>query len=1017
MSDSELETTFIEPTQLKNLIKKRGTVKCKLTLFSKFLEKFSNQQLSGEEILDLELRLARIEQVLDEFEKVQDTIETVSTDVEAQMSEREVFENTYFQLLSKAKALLKVNTSTDQPTPLRDTGPTQAAHSVESIKFPDIALPSFDGNIINWIEFRDTFDALVNQSSLRPIQRFKYLKSCLRGSAVEVISSLEYSEESYPIAWQLLCERYNNPRVLVYNHLRALLNIDVIPFTPPALRMLTDNLSKHLRTLLSLNIQTEGWDILLIFLLCSKLDITLQRKWEEKNCSRELPSLQDFKNFLRTQADLLETLAHSSMVEHRPPGGTRKAMVITSSPSQPKVIPNQFNNQRNQCLNCGESHYINQCNRLLTLNPVARIRVIKRLGLCLNCMGSNHILPNCRSSNCRLCKGKHHTLLHIPTDTKPNSKFSVSAQSTLHANEPMPSTSSTSKSFNLLTNQGTTSPSEVKVTHQKHVILSTAQIRVIDHSNQAHIMRALLDSGSQSNFIIITENAFNQLNMTSRTVDLEVLGFNEQVTKLNKICQLNIQSKNGSFATNVSCFIVPIICNSPNHMNGIHFKIPKRFQLADDKFYEGGEIDLILGADLFYELLCNGRYRLGAALPVLQKTQLGWLVTGTYSITAPTPQKVRCKFAQTKALQAFWNADECHLPSTIPHDELTLCEKVFSEHKRTADGNFVVGIPLTEPVTSLGQSRSIVLKRFRALESKFTKDLLYKKNYVKFMNDLKSSGHMIEHKGSTGCCNYLPHHAVLTPQKQTTPLRVVIDASFKTSTGKSLNDIQPKGTINQDDLFDILLRFRKNRFVINADIEKMYRMIYINPKQQNLQCILWRENPTEPLLTYRLTTLSFGLKCAPCIATRCLQQLSQEHQTQHPEAAAAISTNFYMDDLLHGGDDEQQVAATALQIEKILYKANFNLRKWKSNSPIIQGIVSKSYTTNTNLTPTPLGQDKVLGLAWDNTTDNLMYQLKRQAVQRPLTKRKVLSLASSIFDPLGLLAPVLIISKCFIQKL
>lgn len=1022
-SEDESDVTVMGSAVLKDLIKKRGVAKGKLTLFKKFLARVRPDSLTAEHLIDIELRCSRMSSVFKEFEKVQDRIETLDTDLEAHFEERETFEDTYFHCVSLCKSYLRqVARSNESGAPSANAREVNETREHDSIKYPDISLPSFNGDLTNWIEFRDTFDALVNQTNLKPIQKFKYLKSCLSNSALEVVSSLEYAEESHSIAWQLLCERYNSPKTLVYSHLRALLYIDNVPSTATALRSLNDNISKHVRILKGLNIPTEGWDLLIVFLLSSKLDKPLQNKWEEKNNARELPTLQDFKQFLRSQADLKEAVSHNepARFEHRelPP---RKAMVTTCPPTQiNSKVTSKVNTYRNQCPNCKETHYINQCPKFLALNAATRIRVVKRLGLCFNCLASNHILPNCRASNCRTCKGKHHTLLHM---TQNDTTESNPRQSTLYSMTE-PTTSVESQSINLITNQrqsnslGQYEGNSLALTQNKVIILSTAQVKVLDNDNQPVMLRALLDSGSQSNFL--TENAYRKLNIPKQNVELEVLGFNEKVTKLNQLCNLTIQSKDDSFSTNLSCFIVPNICNLPTHTPKVkYFNIPQRFNLADELFYQGGDIDLILGAEQFYQLLCIGQYRLGDGLPILQRTRLGWVVSGAYIANAP--KKVRCNLIQTKALQTFWNSEECSRSTKVPHDDYMECEKIFNEHKRTSDGNFVVNIPLKESVTCLGHSRSIVYKRFKTLESKFARDPVYKNQYVQFMREFEKAGHMVQ-ATNTDHCNLLPHHAILTPQKLTTPLRVVVDASFQTNTGKSLNDIQYKGTINQDDLVNILLRFRKNRYVVNADIEKMYRRIYINPNQRNLQCILWRENPNEPLHTYTLTTLSFGLKCAPYVATRCLQQLAQENQEQFPQAAQAITNSMYMDDLLHGGDDEQQVAETAANIDRILRGANFVLRKWKTNSPnILRNISTKPEHTNTfqSTPPTALGHDthKVLGLAWCSTSDSLRYQFKDEPVPTPLTKRKILSLASAIFDPLGLLNPTLIIAKQIIQRL
>ncbi|XP_048481393.1 uncharacterized protein LOC119693376 [Plutella xylostella] len=329
MASSDSDSSVICDIKLKTLIKKRGVVKGKLTLFKKYLSKLTSASLTADQLIDLELRTTRIINVFMEFEIIQDKIETLSEELKDHLEERETFENTYFECVSLSKGYLAQVAS-----PGASTSPEGQVREVteprehDSIKYPDIKLPTYNGQVTDWIEFRDTFDALVNQTSLKPIQKFKYLKGCLTDSALEVVSSLEFAEESHALAWQLLCERYNNPKTLVYSHLRALFNIDPVPNTATALRSLNDNISKHLRILRSVKVPTNDWDLLIIFFLTSKLDRILQTKWEEKMNSRELPNLQDFKSFLRSQADLREAVSQTEPATRGLPAA-REAMERT----------------------------------------------------------------------------------------------------------------------------------------------------------------------------------------------------------------------------------------------------------------------------------------------------------------------------------------------------------------------------------------------------------------------------------------------------------------------------------------------------------------------------------------------------------------------------------------------------------------------------------------------------------------------------------------------------------------
>lgn len=125
------------------------------------------------------------------------------------------------------------------------------------------------------------------------------------------------------------------------------------------------------------------------------------------------------------------------------------------------------------------------------------------------------------------------------------------------------------------------------------------------------------------------------------------------------------------------------------------------------------------------------------------------------------------------------------------------------------------------------------------------------------------------------CQLFLPHHAVIRQESLTTKVRVVFDASSKTSTSVSLNDTLMVGPTMQDDLRAILLRFRIHAVVMTADIEKMYRQITISPEFQSYQQIIWRENRDEPLLSYKFKTVTYGTSAAPFMAIRTLLQLAE----------------------------------------------------------------------------------------------------------------------------------------------
>ncbi|GFV30693.1 DUF1758 domain-containing protein [Trichonephila clavipes] len=144
---------------------------------------------------------------------------------------------------------------------------------------------------------------------------------------------------------------------------------------------------------------------------------------------------------------------------------------------------------------------------------------------------------------------------------------------------------------------------------------------------------------------------------------------------------------------------------------------------------------------------------------------------------------------------------------------------------------------------------------------------------------------------------YMPHHGVLRPDSKSTPLRIVFVESCSTSTGESLNTILANGGVIQDDLFAILLRFRKNKIALTSDIKKMFRLIFIDESQRDLLRIVWKDSIDDSIKTYRMNRVVYGTTCAPFLAQRVLKQLVTDDGHKYPVAASAGSADIFMDDL------------------------------------------------------------------------------------------------------------------------
>ncbi|XP_058840931.1 uncharacterized protein LOC131696405 [Topomyia yanbarensis] len=453
--------------------------------------------------------------------------------------------------------------------------------------------------------------------------------------------------------------------------------------------------------------------------------------------------------------------------------------------------------------------------------------------------------------------------------------------------------------------------------------------------------------------------------------------------------------------------------------------LPEAAALADPWFYESGPIDMIIGAEYYVDLFEEGRYKATEDGPTLQKTVFGWIVSGRVPSSSSSGAISTTNVCSTAEIQdqlaKFWELETCRTTSTNSTEE-SACEKIFSETTfRDETGRFVVTLPKRQSIIKqLGDSKGTAVKRFMSLERRLAANPELKAQYSEFIHEYQALGHMSEVVEDTSDTVYhLPHHAVLKPDSTTTKLRVVFDASCRTSSGYSLNDALMVGPVVQDDLLDVILRFRLHRYALVADIAKMYRMVQVQPADQPLQRILWRDSSAEPIKIFQLTTITYGTASAPYLATKCLQTLAEDGQQTHPIAAKVVRQDFYVDDMLSGVDEPEEGRMFVNEMISLMESAGFSLRKWNSNCREILLEVPEHLRDDRTILQldSPTSTVKTLGLLWEPSTDRFQFSTPQWNSSAVITKRTVLSDVSRLFDPLGLVGPVIIQAKMFIQEL
>ncbi|XP_043642481.1 uncharacterized protein LOC122612735 [Drosophila teissieri] len=839
-----------------------------------------------------------------------------------------------------------------------------------AVKLPRLSLPTFDGKYCEYQNFILSFNQVIgHQPSMSKIEKFNQLLNCLREPALETVRAFQVTADNYTKARDRLKQRYDNPTLVFLDNILSLFALPTVAKSNgQQLRSLIDNASALYNSLRSLSTEPQICEAMLISIVMGKVDQETKRKWNESLDYTTLPSWDKCVGVVERHCQYLES-------DKKPPaeapmsqtGGHR-------SRSQRNQASLSFNCTTQTCNICSQTdHKTFRCPELINLALDNRLNAVKRHKLCINCLGRGHLVANCPSTRrCHSCALPHHSLLHRPSPGSAAAPFPLPQAEPVQVSDAVAHTHTESRS--------------------DCVILATALILVKDASGSYKIGRALLDSCSQVNFI--SEEFAQRLRLPRSKLNLEIRSIGETQTRIKHHATTNIKSRHNGFELLLDfCVTFHIAYHPESEIDISAWNLPQHSSLADESFNKSRRIDLLLGTETFFDILAVGQVKLGKDLPVLQKTLLGWIVSGRCRAHPRTLHQYS-SIALTEIdqkMERLWRIDHVEPP------EITLTPE---------QRNY-------EP-TVLGASFDIAKRRFLSLERSLCKRPEVGAKYVEFMQEFQNLGHMspVSHPQLNTPHYYIPHHCVLKSNSTSTKLRVVFDASCKTTSQKALNDILMVGPTIQPDLYALLLRFRIHRYAITADVVKMFRQVNMFAEDRRFQYILWRTSPSQPLSTFKLNTVTYGTAAAPYLAIRSLSYLADKFMDKLEIGAKAIKSSFYVDDFLGGADTVEELHQIKREVTAILQDGQLELAKWHSNHCkfVDDATVKHLQLDDEMLTST-------LGLKWDQVRDTFMFSFSPRFDSDHVTKRSILSIASSLFDPLGLVTPIIIVAKIILQEL
>ena len=696
-----------------------------------------------------------------------------------------------------------------------------------------------------------------------------------------------------------------------------------------------------------------------------------------------------------------------------------KVTMATSEAKEIKTV-NEINKV---CWFRAGSHSLIDCPKLKERPLSERIEFLKRRRLCFGCLKVGHMKNSCNmKARCNACNGRHPTLLHVSRDVSDVKERQTSMQSENRSEE--------------CTNVACDNENESQCT------MAIIPVRVrLSHGLNDVVTYAFLDPGSSVSFC--SEALMKKLCGVGRRMHIRLDTMGEPHNMDTYLIEgLEVQSLDGQSSRKVQIPRLYTKSKLPvkRHHIPTHDDVSQWTHLRDIYMPQiNSGIDLLIGNNVpdAYTPLEVRTGPIGS--PHATKTILGWVAWSVVR-SSQKGQSFSVNFVDVAAqryeeIQKLNSIVRESLNFDFPerviddkrewsHEDNLFMKKMDSSCKMV-EGHYQIGLPFKNEV-NLPNNSIMALRRLKSLERKLKSDQQFHHDYNQFISKVLDKGYAekvppSEVNKRDGQVWYIPHHGVYHPRKPG-KVRVVFDCSASYD-GISLNDLLLPGPNLTNYLIGVLLRFRQESVAIMGDIESMFYQVAVPQEQRNYLRFYWWPNGdlSQKPIPYRMKVHLFGAVSSPSCANYALRltALSNSHE-DNAVATETILRNFYVDDCLKSVKSTEDAVDLIANLTALCKKGGFNLTKWVSNDEVVmQSLPSSDVTKTPKLDMSDPSQliprERALGVSWDIESDALGFKIKVPA-KNP-TRRNILSIVSSVYDPLGFACPVILPVKHLLQKL
>ncbi|XP_055903018.1 uncharacterized protein LOC129939152 [Eupeodes corollae] len=884
-------------------------------------------------------------------------------------------------------------------------------------------LPKFGGLPEEWPAFINLYRETTRTYGYTNLENQMRLQKCLYGEAKQVVEALLIYPNNVADVISELKNSFGRDEILIRSQLAKLKMIspitegkviDIVPLAVKvkglAIFLETSNATQHIS------------NPSLLEELCSKLPFRMRLEWTRTKIHiKPHATLHHFSKFLDEEANVIKATTYCTSSSPQSLIETKKNFVMHI---------NTNNSQRASCILCSQDHLLAVCDRFAEMSVDERWKEVKALKLCFSCLRRGHNTFTCRTKficNIGGCQRKHHKLLHNNFNfSPPESNMDIVSQPlcTLHR------------------------PSDVENTELFFKIIPVTLSGAAGSSVHTY---AYLDDGAMPS--LIDENVAKQLGLQGKSGNIKLQWFGNQTIDLpTTFVEFEIQGVGKKYKVNNFCTIknLDLPTQSLNFNKLISNNSCQSAELKELPIYDYFNVKptILVGMSNAYLGVESNRFELGSKGPFIAETRLGWVVYGPTHVQNDHLTKLK-RILTVRDAESYSHESVLDNIHEMVRNYFTIenmgiykpTNKLLSNNdqrainimKQTTKQNgfrYEVGLLWKSDNFEFPESFTMALKRLEFVEKKILKDPELQAAYRGKIDEYLEKGYAYKVKLDPNNVEsskiwYLPHFGVRNPNKPG-KFRLVFDAAAK-SKGVSFNDMLLSGPDMNQTLLDVLFKFREARIGICSDIKEMFHRIDIRPEDQMCQRFLWRDgSPENQLEVYQMRAMIFGATCSPSLAQHVKNTNAMQFKDENPRAVTAITERHYVDDYVDSFETEEDAIDVVKQVVWIHQKGNFELANFVSNSERVLkelGVldeVNRIVDVNVDVCDK---RERILGMHWNTTKDAFVFSFQFHKVSldiltgvRTPTKREMLSVIMSIFDPFGFLAHFVISAKILLQE-